>query len=271
MPVRTFRFPSRLLGTFVCACALLGCSKPKLGQSGSEELPEPPHGGGGATVPCPCTGGPLTGTAARATVLDQAGATVTLRVEEVVAGEASLQPGDVVEGQRYDDVLICYLGCAGFEEGDQVLAMLGRPANAPAGCAARAACVEACDIPRDPDEQQTAGECPCRDAPAPHDDRFVSPTCGGRLGDVDAACRAHCEQETAGACAAAASVVSVGNVQLSPWADPIVFARRGDRDISVPIAALAELWPQHAEDRGEALRACRDRFGDWADLLDRVP
>lgn len=278
MPVR-FRLAGsiRTLAALLLAGVAASCNTPKLGQSGSEELPTPPNGGGGSTVPCPCMaqlGDRASGL--RVTLLDQAGAVAKLRVDEVLAGASSLEPGDVIEGQRFDDTLACYVGCASIGVGEQAFAFFvqdveakGRPA-----CSARNACVESCQdqraSDRASDEAERTFDCTCRHQAAPLDQRFSSPTCGGRVGDFTRACQRECEASEE-ACADGESIAAIGSVRLSPWSDPLVFARgERDREISVPVSELLQLWPVADESPHDAAERCQARFGDWADLLDNA-
>lgn len=272
---------SRLEGSArVFAALLLGiagasCSTPKLGQSGSEELPTPPNGGGGSTVPCPCMsqfGDRVIGL--RVTLQEQRGAVVRLRVEETLVGTSSIEPGDVIEGQSFDDTFACYVGCREIEVGEQAFAFFFPHADDEARpeCAARSSCVETCQRAhapeRDADETEETFGCACRDQTAALDHRFSSPTCGGRIGDFTRTCQSECEASE-DACTSGADIAAIGSVKLSPWSDPLVFARHEDgREIRVPVSEVSQLWPAADETSATAFARCSARFGDWAELLD---
>jgi hypothetical protein len=248
-----------------------GCNAPRLGQSGSEELPTPPNAGAGGAVPCPCHYG--TRTALRVTLLDQSGAIARLRVEEVLHG-ADVEPGDILVAQRWDDTLACFRGCATFEVGDQAfaffepdhIALRSRP------CSALDACLDACTSApsRDDGRAAPAFDCACRASPV-RDSQALSTICGERA-IVDPECALRCERETRDACPAPSDeTVRLGHVGLSPWTDPIVFARAGDRELSVPLDELWRLWPGRSPD-GDAYdqSACVERYGDWSWLLQQA-
>jgi hypothetical protein len=251
------------------ACAGVGCSAegPKVGQSGSEGVPDP-GGGGGSTVQCPC-GVPLglAPNALRVSVLAQEGDSLSLRIEEILNGTLPLVPGDVIEASRYDDTFACSLGCAPLDVGDQAFAFYyvsGEPALPP--CVARAACVAACDAENAANEAEPwRSSCACRQPPAPTQSSVSeSPTCGVDVFDSGRDCKEECEQETAESCPPRPDQdYKRGTVGLSPWADPIVFARTELGEVSVPIAELPQLW----NDDGTNFMTCHARFGDWSDVL----
>jgi hypothetical protein len=59
-----------------------------------------------------------------------------------------------------------------------------------------------------------------------------------------------------------------GDVRLTPWTDPIVFARSSLGELSVPRDEFSALWLSPGEDVAAQIAACTARFGDWADLLE---
>jgi hypothetical protein len=255
------------------ACMIAACSSeggrspssvvrdgPKVGQSGSEGVPS---GGGDSTVPCPCGARD----ALRVTVLGQRGDTLSLRVEEVLHGSPSVAPGDVLEANRYDDTFACYRGCAPLDVGEQALAFYaaGQPSVPP--CAARDACVAACDAENNANEAEVhRSECACREAPenANHGSAWTSPTCGVPVVDGGRNCPRECEEDTAEVCPPRPEQdFKRGSVALSPWTDPVVFARSDKGELSIPRDQLGELF----EFTGD-LKACVERFGDWSSYLE---
>jgi hypothetical protein len=233
---------------------------PTVGQSGSEGVPS----GGGVTVPCPCGLG--RSEALRVTVLAKKGDRVSLRVEEVLHGTAPVTLGDVIDASWYDDKLPCYLGCYSVEVGEQALAFYTPGEPALPACAARDACVAACEAENLANEGEVSHpQCVCREAPAmtTWGSTWESPPCGVYVVDGGGTCRKECEQETAESCPPRPEQDNKrGLVLLSPWADPIVFARGERGELSIPRDQLGELFTFSGD-----LDTCRERFGDWSDYL----
>ncbi|HEX6240472.1 MAG TPA: hypothetical protein VFZ61_06245 [Polyangiales bacterium] len=255
----------RVIGALLLAAA--GCNTPKLGQSGSEEVPgrDPDPFPGGTTDPCPCA--LVERNALRVTVLQQVDDLVRLRVEEILSGELPLVAGDELEATRYDDSLACYAGCFEVKPGDEAFAFY-RPHREPLPptCEARSECLAACQ--RENIEMYGVGyrsACQCRAEAGPHASEHV--TCGGTsyLGPDEQGrdCRVECAQATADSCPPAPEEDDKrGTVRLSPWSDPIVFARGPRGEVSVRIAELSQLSAS-----AEEYSACRERFGDWVDVV----
>ena len=232
---------------------------PTVGQSGSEGVPP----GGGDTVPCPC--GLAEGL--RVTVLARDGDRFSLRVEEVLGGSSPVGPGDVIDASQYDDTFACYRGCFSPAVGDQALALYAPGEPALPACAARDACVAACDAENLANEAEVyRSRCACRTDPAlaNRSSAWESPTCGVPVVDGGRNCRKECEQETAETCPRRpVQDFKRGVVALSPWADPIVFARTSRGELSVPLAELGELFELSRD-----LPACTERFGDWSQYIE---
>lgn len=250
------------LGLAALALALASAcnqaSAPKAGQSGSENLPD--DGTGGNTVPCPC----LQRDALRVTVLAQQHGNLTLRVEEVLHGELPLVPGDVIEADRHDDTFACYRGCAPIADGEQALAFYRPTEPALPPCDARDACVRACEK-----ENATSAEdpwrasCQCRaEPPAGLMTATGSPTCGVPVYDGGRDCDETCAESTLAECVARPEQdYKRGHVGLSPWTDPIVFARTARGEVSLPRGELDKLWQED----------CQQSVGDWSRLLRDAP
>ncbi len=244
----------------VAACT----SAPKAGQSGSEYLPG--DSPGGSTVPCPC--GP--NDALRVTLLSQGHGNLTLRVEEVLHSKLPLVPGDIIEGQRYDDTFACYRGCAEIAVGEQAFAFYRPSAPGLPACEERDACIADCQAERR-NEGSTTLRCACRAEPlSGFATTTGSPSCG--LPPVDPGCAAECESKTADLCAPRPEQdFKRGTVNLSPWGETIVFARNARGELSLPRAELGELWRDEGEDHTQNLLRCRERVGDWSKLLENPP
>jgi hypothetical protein len=193
--------------------------------------------------------------------LAKRGAKATLRVEEILHGALPLAPGEVFEGTRYDDTFVCFLGCSDVDVGEQALALYAGPLVAPEPrCPEREACLAKCEV-ENPDEGLPRFiECACR--PVAVDNAPGSATCGTPFDNVD--CVGQCDYETRGRCAPRPEGdPKQAHVSLSPWRDPIVFARGERGELNVPLAQLEELFQLSDSDPA----ACIERFGQWSDYL----
>ena len=250
---------------FAGVALALGCNAkdPTVGQSGSEGVPS----AGGSTESCPC--GALNGRMAlRVTVMGVQDDVVTLRLEEVLKGALPLPRGELLRATRYDETLACHLGCENLVVGEQAFAFYRVIAPLLPECRARSECVEACEERDRAKYEEGFLSCQCREGGSAL--AFERHTCGGRAlrdgDDQETDCRRGCEEQTADECPPRpAQDHRFGNVSLSRWADPIVFARSAKGEISVSLTQLGELLAS------EDTPACMERFGQWSDLLDHAP
>jgi hypothetical protein len=202
------------------------------------------------------------------TLLSQDHGNLTLRVEEVLHGELPLLPGDVIEGQRFDDRFACYQGCAAIAIGEQAFAFYWPSAPALPACEERDTCIAACQAARR-DEGSETFRCSCRADP-PSDFATTTTSCG--LPPVDPGCSQECEREGGDRCAPRPEQdFKRGSISLSPWGDKIVFARNARGEISLPRAELSQLWIDEGPDETQNLLRCMERVDDWSSLLENAP
>jgi hypothetical protein len=206
----------------------------------------------------------------RVTLLNEEHGNLSLRVEEVLHGDLPLEPGDVIEADRYDDKLACFVGCAAIEIGDQAFAFYGPTLPTLPPCAEREACVAACK-----GQQASAvaesGRSPCMCRMDPPDDFATitgSPTCGVAVRDDVPDCDDECALATQDVCPPRPHQdYKRGHVGLSPWTDPIVFARNERGELSLAREELDQLWTGQDGRASDDGSSCYDRIGDWTQLV----